>query len=231
MRKGSGKPSALKLFFYCGTILIILAAAISIIGAVIGSISTNTANMALTICFSLILSFLVVSYLLSKGKKPKAIIKELGLSRKALNWRTAALALGLFAIYLIIIFAFALFSSLTGIQISSNVQQAIGGYPLWALIFVAVIAPINEEIAFRAFLVPRIGVILSGLVFAVLHFGYGSFAEIAVALWFGLTGGYVFKRTKSLYPSLITHMAVNSLTAISIFVALHYGSAMMILVH
>ncbi len=231
MKKGSGKPSALKLFFYSGAVLLILASAISILLAATSSIYQNSASIAFTVCFSLTLSFLVVSYLLHKGRKPKAVIKELGLSRKAFNRKTVGYGVLLFVIYIAILFAIVIFSEVTGITVNSNVQQIIGGYPLWALIFLSVIAPLNEEIAFRAFLVPRIGVVLSGLIFAVLHFGYGSVSEIVVALWFGLAGGYVFKRTKSLYPSLITHMAVNSLTAITIFLVLHGGISTIALVH
>jgi membrane protease YdiL (CAAX protease family) len=216
MRKGSGKSTAPKVFFYTGTFLFILVAAISVIGLLTGSINSATASMAFTLAFSLTLSFLVISYLLHKGKSLKRIVKELGLSRKALNRRTIGYGLLLFAIYVIIIFAIATISSITGVQINSNVQQTIGGYPIWALVFLSIIAPLNEEIAFRGFLVPRIGVLFSGLLFAVLHFGYGSVSEIVIALWFGLAGGYVFKRTKSLYPSLMTHILVNSITAIAI---------------
>ena len=221
MGKGSGKTSALKSLFYSGTILLLLGMAVLFLGAVAGAFSLADASLALTICFSLTLSFLVVSYLLHKGKRPKAIIKGLGLSRKALTWKSAGYALLLFVVYIGILFAIAIFSQVTGITVSSNVQQTIGAYPVWALIFLSIIAPLNEEIAFRGFLVPRIGVVLSGLVFAVLHLGYGSVSEIAVALWFGLAGGYIFKRTKSLYPTLITHIAINSVTAILLAVFLH----------
>jgi membrane protease YdiL (CAAX protease family) len=217
MVQGLWKLSAPKLFFYSGTIVILIAAMASLLGMATGSLNANAAGIYFTVCFSLLLSFLVVSYLLHKGKKPRRIIKELGLSRKALNARTVGYGLLLFMIYLAILFGIAVVSQATGMQISSNVQETIGGYPFWALIFLSIIAPLNEEIAFRGFLVPRIGVVLSGLLFAILHFGYGSVSEIVVALWFGLAGGYVFKRTRSLYPSLITHIAVNSLTTVTIF--------------
>jgi membrane protease YdiL (CAAX protease family) len=49
-----------------------------------------------------------------------------------------------------------------------------------------------------------------------------------VALWFGLTGGYVFKKTKSLYPSLMTHIMVNTITSIAIITIL---PTMLALVH
>ena len=230
MAKGRGKTTALRLLFYSGTIILLLALVISLVGALTGAINSDAASMAFTICFSLVLSFAVISYLLYKGKKPKAIIKELGLSGKAFNRQAVGYALVLFAIYIAIIFGIAIFSQITGIAVNSNVQQTIGNYPIWALVFLSVIAPLNEEIAFRGFLVPRIGVVLSGLVFAILHFGYGSVSEIAVALWFGLSGGYAFKKTKSLYPSLMTHIAVNSITAISILFFVQSGM-MGVLVH
>jgi len=221
MAKGSSNQAALKAFFYSGTVLLVLATCLSLFGSIFGLFDPNSASLAFTICFSLLISFLVFSYLLSKGKNPKAIIKGLGLSRKSFAWKSMKYAIVLFVVYIGILFAMAIYSSATGTVISSNVQQTIGGYPIWALLFIAVIAPINEEIAFRGFLVPRIGVICSGLLFAVLHFGYGSIAEIAVALWFGLAGGYVFKKTKSLYPSMITHIAINSLTAITLVAFMH----------
>jgi membrane protease YdiL (CAAX protease family) len=221
MGKGSGKPSALKFLFYSGTVLLLLAVAIILFCTATGYLTSASSSLAFSLCFSLLLSFLVLSYLLHKGKKPRAIVKELGLSRKALSWKNAGYAVLLFIIYIGILFAIAILSRVTGITINSNVQQTIGSYPVWALLFLSIIAPLNEEIAFRAFLVPRIGVLFSGLLFAVLHFGYGSVSEIAVALWFGLAGGYVFKRTKSLYPSLMTHIAINSLTAITLVVFLH----------
>jgi membrane protease YdiL (CAAX protease family) len=228
MARSQKKRSLPKLFFYSGTIIVILAGAASLLGAATGSINTTTASVWFTVCFSLLLSFLVISYLLHKGKSLKKIIKELGLSRKALTRRTIGYGLIIFMIYVIILFGIAAFSILTGNQVNSNVQQAIGGYPLWAIVFVSVIAPFNEEIAFRGFLVPRIGVVASGILFGILHFGYGSWSEIIVALWFGLTGGYVFKKTKSLYPSLITHLMVNTITGITIFAAIH---PLLILVH
>lgn len=214
MGKGSGKTTALKIFFYSGAIIFLIAAAFSIIGTGVGELDSMSASIWFSVSFSLLLSFLVVSYLLHKGKKPKAIIKDLGLSRKALTSRMVGYGFLLFLVYVMILFGMAALSAATGIQISSNVQQAIGGYPIWALVFLSVIAPLNEEIAFRGFLVPRIGVIASGILFGILHFGYGSVSEIVVALWFGLTGGYIFKKTKSLYPTLITHIMVNTITAI-----------------
>lgn len=228
MARRGVKVSAPKIFFYSGTFILFIAAVVSLIGLVTGTLNATDADIGFTVCFSLLLSFLVVSYLLHKGKKPKRILKELGLSRDALTLKTVGYGLLIFAIYMIILFGMAAFSVLTGTQINSNVQQTIGGFPIWVLVFLSVIAPLNEEIAFRAFLVPRIGVIPSGIIFGVLHFGYGSWSEIVVALWFGLTGGYVFKRTKSLYPSLITHIMVNTITAVSVAVLLH---PMLILVH
>jgi membrane protease YdiL (CAAX protease family) len=228
MAKGRGKLTAPKVIFYSGTVIILIAAALSLFGFASSSVSANSASLWFTICFSLLLSFAVVSYMLHKGKRPRQIVKELGLSREALSWRTVGFGILLFIIYLAILFGLAAVSAATGTQINSNVQQTIGWYPLWALIFLSIIAPLNEEIAFRGFLVPRKGVIASGIIFAVLHFGYGSWSEIVVALWFGITGGYVFKKTKSLYPTLITHIMVNTITVITVATVLQ---PMLILVH
>lgn len=227
MAKRSGKKGApaLKAIFYVGLVLLVIGAAYSIYDVTKYPATDITAppEVWFTVILSLLFSFAVISYLLSRGKKGKEIIKELGLSRKALNARTVGYGMLLFGTYIAILLAIAAFSLITGIAVSSNVQQTIGTYPIWALVFISIVAPFNEEIAFRGFLVPRIGIILSGLLFAILHFGYGSISEIAVALWFGLMGGYIFKKTRSLYPTLITHILVNSVTSI----ALVYSMQMM----
>ena len=204
MPRGKGNRG-LKRFFYCATALLALLIVGSLITYIWGKLSLDNANLIFSTALSLLFSFSVVSYLLYKGKKPKKIVGELGLSRKSLSWKMVGYGLTLFMVYIVLILAASAIASITNTQISSNVQQVIGTYPLWAIIFIAFIAPINEEILFRGFLVPRVGVIASGIIFALGHIGYGSFIEIAVALWFGFAGGYVFKKTKSLYPSLITH--------------------------
>ncbi|MGC8730310.1 MAG: CPBP family intramembrane glutamic endopeptidase [Candidatus Micrarchaeia archaeon] len=90
--------------------------------------------------------------------------------------------------------------------------------PVYFLIFSFIIAPFTEEILFRGFLVPRLGIILSAIIFAVPHFiSYLSISEFVAAFLFGLAAGYAYKKTGSLYVSILAHMLVNFLAILSIF--------------
>ena len=78
-------------------------------------------------------------------------------------------------------------------------------------------APIDEEILFRGFLVPRVGIVVSALLFAVPHLlTYASLSEFAAAFIFGLLAGYFFRRYKSLYPTILAHALVNLFTILAI---------------
>ena len=168
---------------------------------------------------SIALSFLfpsvAISYLLMKGKTLKDIFGGLGLTKDKLSLYIVAIGIGVFFAVLLFDVAVSLFSVATNIQLPTNVQMVLAGTPIYFLIFTFLIAPINEEIFFRGFLVPRIGIILSAIIFAVLHLSYLSVSEFAAAFFFGLIAGYVYKKTKSLYPSIVAHMLVNFVTIVS----------------
>ncbi|MGC8669937.1 MAG: CPBP family intramembrane glutamic endopeptidase [Candidatus Micrarchaeia archaeon] len=169
-----------------------------------------------TIYLSLLFPSIVFSYLLARKKSLKAIIEGLGLSASKLTFNNIGIGVLLFASILLLSFAMSIFSALSNIPLPTNVQSLLGGMPLYLLIFSFIIAPIDEEILFRGFLVPRIGIVLSALVFALLHFSYLSISETFAAFVFGLLAGYVFKKTGSLYATIIGHMLVNLLTIIAI---------------
>ena len=100
-----------------------------------------------------------------------------------------------------------------GTQINTNVNVVFSNAPLWFLLFAFLIVPINEELLFRGLMVPRLGIVVSALIFGALHASYNStFAVEAVAACiFGMLSGYVYKKSGSLYPSILAHMLVNAL--------------------
>ena len=185
-----------------------------------GYVSANDATALASIAISLILSFAALSYMLRKGDGVKKTINELGLSNDKFSLKMVVYGILLFVAYIGVVFLIGIIAYLANKQVNSNVSTVIGGYPLYALVFVAIIAPINEEIFFRGFAVPRIGVIISAILFAALHYSYGSYVEVFKALWFGICAGYLFKKTRSLYPSIVTHIMVNATTALLL---LHTG--------
>ena len=163
--------------------------------------------------FSLLFPTSVFAYLLFKGHSLGDIVDQLGLSKKHFSSRMLAIGLMLFLIVFLIEILVSLISSAMHISINTGVSTLLSSAPLWFGIFAVVVAPLDEEILFRGFMVPRIGIWLSAFIFAILHYGYNSTygIEVIAAFIFAAIAGYIFKRTKSLYPSLLAHMLVNLL--------------------
>jgi hypothetical protein len=177
-----------------------------------GIIGINAANADSSIGLSLFFPLVVFAYMMAKGKNLKQIIIELGLSRRAINRRALAYGITVFLAILLLEFGIGAFQEITHIPLPTNVSQLLGGLPAYFFAFAVIVAPIDEEILFRGFLVPRIGIILSALIFGILHFlSYASISEFIAAFVFGLIAGYAFKRTRSLYSTIIPHILVNVL--------------------
>ena len=176
-------------------------------------LSADNAEYAQTAIFSLLLPSAAISYMYYRGNAGN-LLETIGLSRKQLSWYHIGLGILIFLMLLLLEAGVTVIVQVTNIQISSNVGAIFGSAPLWLLIFSFTLGPLNEEIFFRAFLVPRIGIILSALIFALLHASYDSTfgIEIIAALIFGLLSGWIYKKTGSLYPSLLAHVLVNALT-------------------
>ncbi|MDE1868730.1 MAG: CPBP family intramembrane metalloprotease [Candidatus Micrarchaeota archaeon] len=175
-----------------------------------------------SVTLSLLFPSIALSWMGFRGTRPTEIISSLGLSRDRLTRRSIYYALMLFAILIMIEIAIGLFSYATGISLPTNVGMLLNGAPIYFLAFGIIIAPINEEILFRGFLVPRIGIVASALVFAALHgLSYESVSEFAAALAFGLAAGYVFRKTRSLYATIIPHAAINLIGIFALFYMIH----------
>ncbi len=192
-------------------------AGISGLLAVLGYSQQNLAFISDVILgFSFPISVLIYfrAYRKMNGKE---IIEALGVGRSKLSLFTLVLGFLIFIIIMILSIGTGIIQNIINIPINTNVNLALEGAPLWFCLFVAVIEPINEELLFRGFMVPRIGIVLSSVVFGVLHASYDStFAiEVIAAVLFGILSGYVYKRTGSLYPSIIAHILVNTLAVLA----------------
>ena len=75
----------------------------------------------------------------------------------------------------------------------------------FAIVFLGVLAGVVEETLFRGALVPRLGVVLSALLFAALHTQYAvSFATLEVFV-LGIGLGWLRKYSGSTWPAIVTH--------------------------
>jgi len=71
------------------------------------------------------------------------------------------------------------------------------------------ISAIAEEFFFRAYLTSYLGIWLATIVFALLHFSYGSYFEIIGAFILGLILAIVWKKKKNFYIVAIAHFLQN----------------------
>ncbi|MCL4411383.1 lysostaphin resistance A-like protein [Candidatus Marsarchaeota archaeon] len=186
-----------------------------------GLVNLATAEAGSSMALSLFFLLVVFSYLLWRGRTLRQIISSLGLSRSALTARNIGIGVALFAAILVVELAIGAFSVVTGISLPTNTAQIFSGLPAYFLAFALIVAPLDEEILFRGFMVPRIGIVLSALLFGLLHLlSYLSISEFIAALAFGLLAGYVFRRTGSLYPSIAAHMLVNALGILALIASM-----------
>lgn len=170
-----------------------------------------------SITISLIASSGVFCYLMIKGNDLPKIIKSLGLSIDRLTKKSIVNGIILFIAIIILEIAITIFSNVTNIPLPTNVSTLFNGLPVYFFVFTVLIGPVNEEIFFRGFLVPRIGIVPGAIIFALLHAGYNSYSELFGAFVFGLLAGYVYKKNGSLYSTILAHMGVNALTVLSLF--------------
>lgn len=220
IKKGAVPSLHVKLIFFLGLAALILLTfgIIYLYGA--GLLPVEEADVYSSITLSLIFPTSVFAYLTYKGKSMGTIFSELGISRDRLNKMAVQTGVSIFIFILLIEIVLSILSQVFGISIpSTNVNQLLAGTPLFFLFFGVFITPFNEEIFFRGFLVPRFGVVSPALLFSLLHLGYGSSTEFAGALLFGLLAGHYFKKTKSLYATMIPHLLINLITIGSIVLA------------
>lgn len=199
----------LALFLMFGIALSAVAYVLYLQG-IIGSTNFQYISEAVSL---LSLSIAVFTYLiLFKKMGLRESLGHLGFIRKNLL-RNLCLGLVIFAMILVLELVVALIGALINVQINTNVQMVFAGAPLWYYLFAAFIEPINEEIMFRGFMVPRIGIIPSAVIFGLLHYSYNSTfgIEMIAAAVFGLIAGYVFKKTKSIYPGIVAHIIINTI--------------------
>ncbi len=181
-----------------------------------GVITSKQYGAYASIAVSLTFPLIVFSYLLRKHGSVKAVFRVLGLGRDKLTYRNIWIGVGLFIAILSIEMLLAVFQIITGIKLPTNVQKIYAGMPIWFFVLVFTLIPFDEETMFRGFLVPRVGIIVSALIFAALHASYLSIAEVIAAFVYGLLAGYTFKKTGSLYTTIMAHALINLVAVIAI---------------
>ncbi len=129
----------------------------------------------------------------------------------------ACYCITLFLMYVSNIIGMALNSflgSLTGKGGVNPIFELVGTMsPIMQVIFVAILAPIWEELLFRKFLIDRVvnygevtAMLLSGIMFGLYH---GNLAQCAYATTIGLFFAFIYIRTGRIGYTIALHMLIN----------------------
>lgn len=156
--------------------------------------------------------FSLAMYLLWKNDL-KTTLHDLGFPGSIKNALVYSVA-GLGAIF-ILLFILGILSLTLGFNDQNKISEKIADLPIYILVFAIFFAPLSEELFFRAFLVPRIGVLFSAFVFGLVHLAYGSVIEVVGVTLVGIILALVFKTSKSITPCILTHMIYNLLSIIA----------------
>lgn len=172
-------------------------------------LSTMLSEYAATGVFSLTMLAGPLWWLGRQGKNTGRALGELGITRKNL---VPNILLGIpltVAIFVMLLLLLQAYLAL-GIADSEKVAGIVKDAPFFIVVLAVVVNPFTEEIFFRGFLVPRIGVLPAAAVFSLSHFAYGSVAEVVSVFFIGILFGIVYMRRHSLWPAIVSHIIINS---------------------
>lgn len=159
---------------------------------------------------------LLIPFILLKLERKKNPFKELSLGKpKPLHALISGL--GLFGLTFITLIAVNIVLTLLGLADNYRVVDIIQAQDLLTLILAVTIGPIGEELLFRGYLLKRIGLWPQAILFGALHYGYGSYSEIAAALSVGILFGIFVKERKDVQGAVIAHSLYNLFSIIAVF--------------
>ena len=109
-----------------------------------------------------------------------------------------------------------LIQSAKGSELTNPVQSATEGNPWWLnFVFVALLAPVLEELVFRKLLCGKLlplgegwAIFISAAVFGL---GHGNFYQLFYAFALGAFFAFIYVKTGKIIYSMIYHIAINTL--------------------
>lgn len=122
--------------------------------------------------------------------------------------------LTMYAGNLVSVYLIELIYSASGNMLENPLEQSVDATPLWAnVLFVAILAPILEELVFRGMICKRLlalgegfAVVFSGIFFAMLH---GNLYQLFYAFTLGCLFGLIYVKTGKVIYSIIYHVFIN----------------------
>lgn len=160
------------------------------------------------------------------GLGPAATFRALGLRNEGAG-RALALGAGLAVGFLV---ALGLAVAVVSLWIPEEVlrnEQALaiaGAVTLPVAFLLALGSGMGEEIFFRGFLQPRLGLVTTSLVFSLAHLNYGSISEVVVVFVLSLALGVAYRATGNLWTVVAAHFTFNFIQLTLGMYAVEHGS-------
>lgn len=102
-------------------------------------------------------------------------------------------------------------------DLKSAIVQLLGPVSIPSALYLALVSSIGEELLFRGALQPFAGLWMTALLFGILHMGPGPLS--AWSLWAALAGlllGWIFEATGNLWPPILAHFIVNTISILNL---------------
>lgn len=97
-----------------------------------------------------------------------------------------------------------------GWMTDNPVVEQLGPQLTWALVFfIPFVAAVSEEIFFRGFLQPRIGMVGANVLFGFVHLSYQTPLQVLVPMLLGFLFSWTMLRRRSLLPAIVGHFVFN----------------------
>ncbi len=169
-------------------------------------------SIALSLVFNIVILLVppLLWYRLVWNRRDGAMWHDLRLvdARGVRNFlRGSALAIAVILIYVVI--ATIVASVLGGFPTNERADELARAVNLPLAFAIAIVAALTEEVFFRGFLQPRIGVVAQAALFALAHLSYLSVVQIIVTFALGLVFGLAYRRTNSLWTPIGAHFTFN----------------------
>ncbi|MBR2536117.1 MAG: CPBP family intramembrane metalloprotease [Hyphomicrobium sp.] len=145
-------------------------------------------------------------------------LSAFGFRETTARWLLIGAVFGVAAFFLSLLIEHIYFSFITEANTQADFQAAAkaGLFSLLVLVFSgAILTPFGEEVVFRGVIANALnrygawaGIVGSALIFAAVH---GPSVIFFNAFMAGILTGYLFRKTDSVWPGLVTHVVYNAI--------------------
>lgn len=153
------------------------------------------------------------------GRGPQDTLRRLGLHRENLERALGEGVVATLAVFALLIIAGLLLQTADVTPDENDRALAIArSITILGAVGISIGAAVGEEIFFRGFLQPRIGIIGQALVFGLAHLNYVNVSEVVVTTALALLFGVLYKRTGNLMAPMVTHFLFNLIMLVAAIV-------------